>query len=487
MPDVRMDELPQSEAQSPPLLRLWFGVRDEVPRHLYAVSGLGLMAFKYVVEFATAMIYAGRTLMPWDFLNPLLSSRIGFIQQGPEWLPWALFVWTLPFVWIAFSMSVRRAANAGRSPWLGMLVLVPLLNLIVMVCLALLPDALERHWQPDSHIVPKVDDRPDDGGYAGLIAIGAGLFTGLVMFGLSIYILDTYGTALFLGTPLVMGSVTGFLFNRPRRHSWSATFAMAFFLMLAAGATLLLFALEGIVCLAMAAPIVLPLGLIGAFVGKAIADAHRTTTRHMISAMLALPLLAGMESLQPAPPTYVVLTAVEINAPPEEVWPYVVEFPDLSDPEEWYFKTGIACPLRARIDGKGVGATRYCEFTTGTFVEPITVWHEPHRLAFDVTDQPEPMRELSPYRHVHPPHMEHESLRSQRGEFKLISLEDGRTRLEGRTWYTFEMFPQAYWTLWSDSCIHRIHVRVLEHVKGLAESNGSQLPVESAVEVEHLD
>ncbi len=78
------------------------------------------------------------------------------------------------------------------------------------------------------------------------------------------------------------------------------------------------------------------------------------------------------------------------------------------------------------------------------------------------------MTELSPYRNVHPPHLNH-YLRSTHGEFRLIELPGGRTRLEGRTWYQFDMFPSWYWTLWSDLLIHKIHERVLMHIKGLAE------------------
>jgi hypothetical protein len=81
-------------------------------------------------------------------------------------------------------------------------------------------------------------------------------------------------------------------------------------------------------------------------------------------------------------------------------------------------------------------------------VEPVTAWDEPRRLAFDATGQPAPMFELSPCRHVHPPHL-HGYLRSNRGEFRLVPLPGGRTRLEGRTWYEFDMFPQSYRTLWS--------------------------------------
>ena len=187
--------------------------------------------------------------------------------------------------------------------------------------------------------------------------------------------------------------------------------------------------------------------------------------------MLALPLVAGAERLTgTSTPEYCVLTAVEINSPPAAVWPNVVSFPELPEPTDWFFRCGIACPLRARIEGSGVGAIRHCEFTTGDFVEPITVWDAPRRLAFDVVSQPDPMTELSFWRHVHPPHLAEQSLMSRRGEFRLVDLGGGRTRLEGRTWYTFAMHPQAYWTLWSDLAIHKIHRRVLEHVKRLSES-----------------
>jgi hypothetical protein len=118
-----------------------------------------------------------------------------------------------------------------------------------------------------------------------------------------------------------------------------------------------------------------------------------------------------------------------------------------------------------------VGATRYCIFSTGTFVEPITVWDRPRRLAFDVTDQPHTMKELSPYRNVHAPHLLNGTLRSRRGEFRLIELPGGRTRLEGRTWYEFGMYPQPYWTVWSDSIIHAIHLRVLDHIRTLSEAS----------------
>ncbi len=36
----------------------------------------------------------------------------------------------------------------------------------------------------------------------------------------------------------------------------------------------------------------------------------------------------------------------------------------------------------------------------------------------------------------------------------------------------FNLFPQLYWNLWSDALIHRIHRRVLDHVKRRSEGRG---------------
>jgi hypothetical protein len=179
-------------------------------------------------------------------------------------------------------------------------------------------------------------------------------------------------------------------------------------------------------------------------------------------------MLAFVESRLPSASEFVVASQIDIAAPREAVWANVVGFTKITERPEWIFRLGIACPEEARILGGGVGARRECIFSTGKFIEPITVWQPPARLAFDVAEQPSPMIELTPYRHIHPPHLDL-SFRSTRGEFELVELPDGGTRLIGRTWYNLDIRPHAYWTIWSDWLVHRIHLRVLRHIKGLAE------------------
>jgi hypothetical protein len=230
--------------------------------------------------------------------------------------------------------------------------------------------------------------------------------------------------------------------------------------------------MEGAACLLMALPLAVPLGLLGGCVGWAM---QARPSREIRTSLLLLPLLfspafSGMEALfRPPSPLLEVRSSVDIAAPPQAVWNQVVAFSEIPEPTEWLFRAGVAYPIRARIQGRGPGAVRRCEFSTGPFIEPIQVWDEPRLLRFGVTRNPAPMNEWSPYGFLDTPHL-HGYLESRQGQFLLTPLPNGYTRLTGTTWYKHGLWPAAYWTEWSDYIIHRIHMRVLEHIKAAAEA-----------------
>ena len=78
------DRTPSDAVGRPSLLRIWFGVRDEVTRGVYAWSGLGLMLFKYAVEAGVIFLFTQHLLTPWVFLNPLLTSRAACCNPAPN-------------------------------------------------------------------------------------------------------------------------------------------------------------------------------------------------------------------------------------------------------------------------------------------------------------------------------------------------------------------------------------------------------------------
>lgn len=188
-----------------------------------------------------------------------------------------------------------------------------------------------------------------------------------------------------------------------------------------------------------------------------------------VAILLLLPPAGIPWDIHATPPVFEVRTEVTIASAPERIWKHVIAFPDLPEPEEWYFRAGLAYPKRAWVDGSGPGATRYCEFSTGPFVEPIEVWDAPNLLRFRVTENPAPMQEWSPYAQMLPEHL-HGYMISKQGQFRLTRLAENRTLLEGTTWYQHGLWPAEYWRWWSDAVIHRIHLRVLNHIRELAEA-----------------
>jgi uncharacterized membrane protein YhaH (DUF805 family) len=426
--------------------RLWFGLSLPVGRRSYLLSGIGLALLKLAGDAVLMRIGTG-AWSPLASLSAWLGSRL----QGEQWVWMTMAAWALPFVWIGVSMTLRRLIDANLSPWLSLLFFVPYANVVLF---AVLCSAKSRPAEEPPLAV--LADAPRI--RSALIGVAGGVAVGAASMGIQLLGFKSYNAAVFLGTPFVMGAVAGYAWNREARRD--KTLLLGALTVLVAALAMLLFALEGILCIAMALPLAVPLGMLGARVGQFIAVERRESRPAMLAVFLLLSPLAAVGPL----PLREVRTSVEIDAPPERVWPHVVQFAEVDEPPQWFFRLGIAYPVRARIEGRGPGAVRRCEFSTGAFVEPITLWDEPRRLGFDVQSSPPPLHELSPYKHVHAEHLL-DTLQSRRGEFRLIPLPGGRTRLEGSTFYTLAMDPQPYWAFWADALIHQIHQRVLDHIR----------------------
>lgn len=446
-------------------LRAWFDQSASVDRATYLHTGLVFAALKFALDWSLMHLVADHSWTLAQYLQRFTPPAAPLDKTTAI----ALFAASLPFAWIGLSMSIRRGIDAGRSPWFGFLFLVPYLNYAVIALLCALPSRPRVARSPIRHAWNQKRNTV-------LVTVAAvsavNVLLGAAILLLSVYVFDGYYSSMFLSTPLAMGALIGFVLNARHDVSLGQTLLAGAATILAAGGMLLLFALEGAICIAMIVPLAAPASMVGAYLGRtmALSWARGVTQAHEFGWLaVALVLGLGSEVRFQRERSYSVATTVEIDAPPSVVWEHVVSFSDLEEPPGSLFRAGLAYPLRARIEGSGVGAVRHCEFSTGAFVEPITVWDEPRRLAFDVVAQPAPMHEWSPYANVHPPHLDG-SFRSTAGEFLLEPLEGGRTRLTGTTWYVLELHPAPYWRLWSDGIVHAIHERVLRHVARESEA-----------------
>jgi hypothetical protein len=446
----------------------WEGVLD---RGAFAFWGLLLAALKYNLD-RLLMLQAGVSWRPFVYWVPGNETDQLLHQPSAATGRWLMLLSALPFLWAGVVLSLRRLRSAGLPAWLVALFFVPAINVLCFIVLSLLPPRPENRREAHETILARVIPRSSWGSAA--MAMAATVIPSGLVAVVATEVTRTYGWTLFVSVPFMMGFYSALLCNYHEPRGLGACTMIMFGSLLLLGVLLVAVAFEGLVCVLMALPLAMAIGFAGTVLGYVVQKIHhRRASSTLLGLLLGLPFLMGAEAAtQPEPPLQAVRSSAEIDAAPDVVWRHVVSFTEIPAPTELIFRTGLAYPLRAEILGRGAGAVRHCVFTTGPFVEPITAWDEPRLLAFGVTAQPPPMEEWTPYPRIHPPHVDGYFL-SRRGQFLLEPLPGGRTRLEGTTWYTHRLFPTFYWGLWSDAVVHRIHGRVLRHVKRLAEEKGA--------------
>jgi uncharacterized membrane protein YhaH (DUF805 family) len=457
--------------------------RGKIGRAAYAGVGILLFAIKHNLDRAIASAYGFK----WGIFNYWIYNQPAGIDtlSGEQARYYATLVLVaIPFIWIGVVLTLRRLRDANLPLWMVAFFFLPFLNLVFFLILAVIPSAsMSMPTRPVSRgfyrSVSKVV--PDGELGSAVMGIVATAVLAVAATTLSARGMGNYGWGLFVGIPFFLGlnSVLIYGFHRPR--SLGKCLVVSLLSVALVGAALFAIAIEGLICLLMALPLAIVVALFGGFIGYILQQRQSFPAESLRVFSLIFVLLPGLVFLESTiadePPLYEVRTSLVVNAGPDKVWPRLVAFGELKPPKELLFQTGIAYPIRAEIDGTGVGAIRHCVFSTGEFIEPIKVWDEPRLLKFVVSAQPRVMDEWSPYRDLHPPHLENYLL-SREGQFLLTPIPGGKTLLEGTTWYQNRFWPAAYWHVWSDYIIHRIHMRVLAHIKILAENNDTEQKVE---------
>lgn len=382
-------------------------------RSAYASVGILAFALKFLLDWATVTLLFHR---PWSLLSywrpfGAINGVQSLSLENRLFAGTMLFV-ALPFIWLGLAMTVKRLRDAGQPTWLAAMFFAPVVNLLFYLVLSVLPSAADAKGEEGS---PWPSIRaldmfiPRGAAPSALVSIAATCLLGLFFAFLGTKIVAQYGWGLFVGLPFCLGLFAVLTHSYRQQRNYAECIAIAVLPVAVLGVLLMLVAIEGLICIMMAAPLATLLALLGGSLGFVIQAAHwgRRQMPAILSAVILLtPGLYGIEHLaRPQAGVFAVDSAIEINAPPEKVWQKVVTFAEIPPPKEPIFRAGIAYPIRAEIAGRGPGAVRKCVFSTGPFVEPITVWDEPRLLRFSVTANPAPMNELTPYGHIEPSHL----------------------------------------------------------------------------------
>jgi hypothetical protein len=259
----------------------------------------------------------------------------------------------------------------------------------------------------------------------------------------------------FFLIPFIVGLVAAWFWRQLNRTlGWSFLDALwATLLGLAAAAVILR---EGVVCLVIVSPALYLFILCGILLGRVWFRPNYSRLQLTIFPLLAVVTLG--ESLYHTEQQGVVTDRITIHASPAKVWPHVLAFPEIPDrPDYWIFRLGLPYPTQTTNGGNFVGADRQCTFSNGVVIKERVAEFVPHeKLTFDVAEQP---TDPEAYGHI----------TLHRGQFVLQDNRDGTTTLIGSSWYTLHVRPRWYFDLWTRDMTRAVHLRVMNHIKRLAE------------------
>ncbi len=348
--------------------------------------------------------------------------------------------------------------------------MVPGVQIAAAAVMAMLP---RFAWQKVDGPSPGVDvSHIVQGVLAGVAIIVAAVLVSALAMG-------SYGWSLFVSTPFLVGVTTGYLANRRLLLSWGATVRLVLAAAALGTAALVALALEGVVCILLAAPLGAVAALVGGAAGRAAARAVRGSGRPLASLAL-LPALFAVEAALPPALPIAAHASVDVEAPPAAVWHALTGGGTITGSPGLVGAAGLAYPLRGRLLGRGVGAIRLGKFSTGTARERVTEWVPDRRLGFAVLSQPPAMEEMSPYRRVRSPHVNGYFSTAATG-FTLPPLPGGRTRLSVEARHMLRIEPALYWEPLARLAIRLNLARVLGDVRQKAEQDQRAAHFASAI------
>ena len=297
---------------------------------------------------------------------------------------------------------------------------------------------------------------------------------GVAATALAVYGFELYGLVLFCFLPFAIGLNSSLIYGYHKERRFKKTMWVSQAALFAVLGVIFLLAMEGAICLIMAAPIAMVLTGLGASIGWAISKKYFGTkirTATLVSLIISVPALMGFEDAAYGEPHWItVTTEVFVDAPQQEVWEHLVDPSALVESEDVFFRRGVAHPNYVELLGEGPGATLRGEFSTGSFELAIDEWDAPNRLAVSVVEHPPTMQEWSIYGEIDAPHLV-DYFVCETGQIELTpTTAADRTLLRATTTCRQQLGPQWYWSLWSETIIDRLHHHFFEDLRRRVEA-----------------
>ena len=467
LPDVTSREAGKQNTRKAKRVNSPFGLQGAMPRAPYIARSIALVLLQYVVQGVVFAVHYGsgsEFWNPWILLPVSISTLSIWFQphwKNEQWLLIPVLLVHTTLAWLLLAAAIRRARSTGRSLLVASMVIVPFIQLATIVWLSCAPDRDAPGAQARPARVPP---------HIALKGVAAGVILTLLLVGMSVLVFRKYGSLLFLASPFLVGCVTAFIGNRHGDIGPKATTRLVWAACFLGAVGLLAIAIEGIVCIAMAAPLIAGFAWLGGLAGRAVAlKGSGGGRRGTAMSVAVVPLFLVFDLVAPPRVAFENVESIEVAASDRAVWEAIVHMGSIAEPPAALFRWGLAYPMGGTLHAEGVGAIREGVFSTGVSYERVTEWEPGRRLSFIVLDDPPTMSELSPYRNVNAPHVDG-YFRTVDTRLTITPLANGNMRLSSATSHELHLRPAFYWLPITKWAIHENKVRVLAHFARQAEA-----------------
>ncbi len=259
-----------------------------------------------------------------------------------------------------------------------------------------------------------------------------------------------YGVALFCVLPVALGLTSGILPDRRWAfYGLILTLAIFFILVLAGG-------VEGMVCVLMAMPIVIPLIFLGYLIAELIRKLSRKKPEDksfnisllypflVFLGMGFLELVMGNEQVQEA-----TSTTLLVADSPAEVYRKIIHVDTVNVETNWLHNLGLPIPRKCTLTEEKVGGKRICVFEEGEIIETITELRPNELLRMNVA----PSSMLGMH-----------WLRFDEDIYSIKAVANG-TEITRTTTYFSELKPRFYWKLIENLTIGSEQTFVFQNLK----------------------
>ncbi len=231
--------------------------------------------------------------------------------------------------------------------------------------------------------------------------------------------------------------------------------------------------IEAIICIIMAAPILLVAVVLGSLIAHTLLPKHEKAWYLQVTICIFLPFLAAWfeSALHWPSETKSITNIIDIEAPAETIWPLIASVSAIHPSEirdSWIYKIGFPKPIAATLDHHGVGGIRTATFERDvSFFEVITRWDPQRSLAFSIEADPAFIPATSFDQHIIVGGRFYDVLD---GTYRIETIGKNTSRLHLTSNHRLSTRFNSYASWWSVQIMDQIQGSILEVIRSRAET-----------------